>query len=423
MERLEAMELASREAAIRERLEQEMYSACASSASSFSHHPQPTTLPSTPSTVLPPSPARARGSSQPGQLSGRRSATPRSRNSLHMQPGQKPRAPLVATAVAGSGSSFHSGVGSGSLGSPRPQRAASFGADSFRQAADAAMAAARETFQTAESFRQAALSPRPQRSDSFLSPRGRRSSTFGRVESFGGAGSPVPRTPSYVPVDVVRFTVDQGRSPSPSTSRASSFSLGHGVVLSRSNSNSAIAATAVAGPPRSMQRHHGGPPGSVQLQPATSYAPAAVQRSVAMEDEHAQLQARLNIAAEMIDSLVMDSSVLDEAKRLTEAIAHKQRRQQELNRQSPSRRPQEVVSARPLQSPARPRSRNQSLFWKPPPEAAQLCARCPSMEIPAAQSSSRLSNTSQISLPCGGSLRQPPPSSQRGSLRISPRVR
>merc|ERR1719163_315411 len=71
----------------------------------------------------------------------------------------------------------------------------------------------------------------------------------------------------------------------------------------------------------------------------TSFAPvavpnaAAIQRAAALVEEQAQLTARLSIAAEMIDNLVMDSSVLDEAKRLTEAVAQKQQRRQRINQQ------------------------------------------------------------------------------------------
>jgi len=109
-----------------------------------------------------------------------------------------------------------------------------------------------------------------------------------------------------------------------------------------------------------------------------------MQRAAAVVEEQAQLAARLNVAAEMIDSIVMDNSVLDEAKRLTEAAAQKQqvRRQQQQRLQSPSPAPPATFTSQPAQ-PRSSRGRNSSVFWKPPPEAAQLCARNPSMDGPA----------------------------------------
>jgi hypothetical protein len=117
---------------------------------------------------------------------------------------------------------------------------------------------------------------------------------------------------------------------------------------------------------------------------------AAIQRAAALVEEQAQLAARLNVAAEMIDNLVLDSSVLDEAKRLTSAVAQKQQQRQQMidRRHAPPPRNLPSSTIPMAKGPARkmtgkPRPSN-SVFWQPPPDAARLCARCPSLDVPGA---------------------------------------
>lgn len=431
MSRIEAMEQATREAAIREALEQEMHSACVISAASSSRP------------HLAPSPARSRGGSQPGQLSGRRSHAPRQgRSSLHAHASTRPgmKQPLVATAIASSNS-----FGAPSISSPRLQRNASFqgelprmnsfqgemprtnsfqgemprthsfqGDSSFKQAIDAAKAAATETFRAAENFRQAALSP-----------RSRRTSSFGRLETFGRAASPIPRTASF---DGGLVVTRMGVS-SPCSSRASSFSANGG--LSRSNSVQVMPTMPpISGSPGPATPMIYGHP-TMSGPQSTSFAPIRavpdassiqrVQRAAALE-EQAQLTARLNVAAQMIDSLVLDSSVLDEAKRLTEAVAQKQhhRRQQQQRQQQQSRLPSPSPPPQPTYNKARAgRPNGGGVFWKPPPEAARLCARCPSID--ALQPSSSFDNPRPPSRTYGYSCAGNSP--RLGSFNASPRGR
>jgi len=332
MGRLQAMEMASREAAIRENLQQEMNSACSVTM------PLPTASFQMSFSAPNMSPARARGRGQPGQRQGHRS-----RSSL---PAQGHHQPLVATAVART--------------------------DSFRQTVDAVKIAATEQFLQAESFRQAALSPRPRR-NSFGT-----TTSFGLLQSFVAEPQSPMRSssfsfnqqiPSWMPA-----AVPQAGPSSPCSSRASSFSMG-AVVMSRQNSFNTLppATTAFGSQPRCHAR-------------SGSYVPvvaipdmSAMQRAMTVVEEQAQLAARLNTAAEMIDNIVMDNSVLNDAKRITEAAhAQQARRQQQQRRASPS--PPPTFTNRQAQPQSTSRARSSSLFWKPPPEAVQICARCPSID-------------------------------------------
>jgi hypothetical protein len=185
LERLEAMQLASQEAAIRESLEREMAVACNASQQS-----QQSSASS--GSVLPPSPARGRGSAQPLQQSGRRSMTPRTRASLHIpQPHKRQQgAPLMAVPVSPSFSA--------PLASPRGQRAASVGADSFRQVAESAKVAI-DSFRAAESFRQASMSPRQQQRSQSFGQTVVRSPSHGQLDSHlvSRQSSPACRSGSF----------------------------------------------------------------------------------------------------------------------------------------------------------------------------------------------------------------------------------
>lgn len=353
--RLEAMEMASREAAIREHLQQEMNSACAPGATM--QLPMPTAS-------FQMSPARARGRGQPGQRQpGQRSS---SRSSLPAKSHQ----PLVATATARN--------------------------DSFRQTVDAVKIAANETFQKAESFRQAALSPRPRR-NSFGT-----TSSFGRLQSFvAEPQSPMRRPSSFSFGQLAATDPPQAGPSSPCSSRASSFSMS-AVVMSRNNSfSNLLTSTATAGSqPRSVARSGSYAPPAIAV-PSLS----AMQRVASVVEEQAQLAARLNTAAEMIDNIVMDNSVLDEAKRITEEARKQQvRRQQQQQQRRASPSPPPTFTNRQAQTPSRARS--SSIFWRPPPEAVQICARCPSIE------SVSLSNGRSDGRTSASRFGAPPPSSR-----------
>jgi len=87
------------------------------------------------------------------------------------------------------------------------------------------------------------------------------------------------------------------------------------------------------------------------------------------EDDAAIMKKRLNVAAEIINGLVFDSNVLEEAKRSSE-----------LGRQA------DALSARP--SPEKPtrRSRSCNVFWRPPPEAARVCETARGASLSRAES-------------------------------------
>jgi len=363
-DRYEAMQMVSREAAIREALELEMRSATGQLQNIPPQLPMP-------STALLPSPARARGSAQPLQLSSRRSTTPRSRAALNMQPPQK----LIT----------HS--------SSMSQRASSFGAESFRQAVEASKLQAASSFsklQAASSFTQTLVSPRS------------RAVSFGQLDRVVVGAAPLGRSASFGQIDNYRVMVPQlSRQHSPASTRSASFDLGQSVQRSGSVSLVPPVGASPLLPSSSLTLKSG--QALVPNSPVPSSA--GMQRAASLVEEQAQLAARLSVAAAMIDKMQLDHSVLDEAKRLTEL--HKTRQAQHQQRRQTPQSPRTAVPLPqgPLpayqrsapKSPARSRSGSAGLFWVPPPEAAQLCARCPSLDVAPGSAS----------LPMGGVPRVP----------------
>jgi len=293
LDRYEAMQQVSREAAIREILEREMQNHCRVEFNK---------LPTSPA-----APSRSRGCAQPFQPSARQSPTPRSRSSLHVPPPQKLQT------------------------HPTEQRAASLGANPIcgvKQLPVAGM--------------------------------------FARPVSLGAT---VMRSASFGQVSSYRLS-----HASPAGSRAASFDLG--VAARRGASPSSTPRVLSMGLPANGSARVDGQfdrsPRS--LSPTWQVAAAAV--------EQAQLAARLNAAAEMVDSVQVDHSVLDEAKRLTELHTRRQAQQQQHQpRATPSSSaasPLQYYVKSPTHSPAKARPSSPghaSVFWTPPPEAMPACTR------------------------------------------------
>lgn len=85
------------------------------------------------------------------------------------------------------------------------------------------------------------------------------------------------------------------------------------------------------------------------------------------DDDAAAMSKRLNVAADIIDGLVFDSTVLEEARRTVELA-----------------READALSARTSPEKISRRSRSCNVFWRPPPEAARVCetARSTSLSRP-----------------------------------------